>query len=146
MKKISALGFVVLFFMSCGSAQKGADQEGAITSIRWETEGGGNIRFEITPAGNAYQIRVTRHAFQEVETILSLPPEEEEVYALITAIFEKRKDLHDETFAPSGATGTWTSITVRYAGGSPVTIDTIDASGGLSPIYAYVAKNIQQTP
>ncbi len=75
---------------------------------------------------------------------MSLPPEEEEVYALITAIFEKRKDLHDETSAKTGATGTWTSITVRYAGGEPVTIDTIDASGGLSPIYAYVAKNIQQ--
>ncbi len=146
MKKISTLGFVVLFFMSCGSAQKGADQEGAITSILWETEGGGDIQFEITPAGSAYQIRVTRHAFQEVETILSLPPEEEQVYALVTAVFEKRKDLHDETSAKTGATGTWTSITVRYAGGSPVTIDNIDASGGLSPIYAYVAKNIQQAP
>ena len=146
MKKISALGFVVLFFMSCGSAQKGADPQGAITSILWETEGGGDIRFEITPAGNAYQIRVTRHAFQEVETILSLPPEEEQVYALVTAVFEKRKDLHDETSAKTGATGTWTSITVRYAGGSPVTIDTIDASGVRSPIYAYVAKNIQQAP
>ena len=71
MKKISALGFAVLLFMSCGSAQKGADQEGAITSILWDTEFGGDIRFAITPAGNANQIRGTMHAFQEGETILS---------------------------------------------------------------------------
>ena len=61
-------------------------------------------------------------------------------------IFEKQKDLHEKTSAQTGATGTWTSITVRYAGGEPVTIDTIDASGELSPIYAYVATNIQQAP
>lgn len=65
---------------------------------------------------------------------------------MVTAVFEKRKNLHDETAVLTGATGTWTTITVCYAEGERVTIDNIDASGGLSPIYAYVAKNIQQAP
>ena len=58
-------------------------------------------------------------------------------------IIERFKiDLYDETIEPQGLTGTWTSITIIYAGGGEDKINNISPQGELMSLYEFIEDKI----
>ena len=115
--------------------------EGEIQSLIWETEGGGNILFGITRDDDRYRIHVTRYQGSETDTEITLSEEDGDTYFLVDDIFEKRRNLCNDTFIPRGETGTWTTINL-FSENDQVVIKNIEAWGELRIIPEFVEQEL----
>jgi hypothetical protein len=81
---------------------------------------------------------VTERQGRSVNLTIRLTATDTAVYQLVADIFAGCRDIRDDTFAPHGATGTWTSITLNYADGRADTVKNIDVGGEMGQLYRFV--------
>ncbi|MBU1701920.1 MAG: hypothetical protein KJ970_07280 [Candidatus Eisenbacteria bacterium] len=110
----------------------------------WETNGGGDIKFEIAPAETGYDIHVSRNAFRVVDTWIRLTVVDRDVYPIVRQIFAGERDLYRDTFKPQNETGTWTSITLVSSSGSQHKIDHIKPGGDLGVLPRFVTRVLDE--
>lgn len=134
--------FCLFFFCSYNVNQGRIYPDGDIVKIKWDTFGGGDILFEITENDSGYDINVLRKNFLEMDTLLILTNIYEQSYIIIQDIFNKKKDLYNETYHPVDPVGTWTSINLYYSGSEEVIIKNIYTHGDLRYIRNFVEDNI----
>ncbi|MFH1288246.1 MAG: hypothetical protein ABII25_06070 [bacterium] len=147
MKKqfVNIIIFLCFFSICCITNSDENNNSKTINKLVWETIGGGDRKFEIYESNNNYEVTVHRYNFQERKDIFSLTNEDEEVFSLVNAIFLGNKDLHDETFTPSGEIGTWTTIILIYSDSTEEKISNIKAWGDLSIISSFVENKLNGT-
>ena len=116
---------------ACGS-------HGEIQALVWDTTGGGDLHFSAVKASLDYQIVVTQRQGSTPNLTIRLTAADTVAYQLLDDIFAGRRDVRNDTFAPHGATGTWTSITLMYADGHSDAVHNIEASGELGQLYGFV--------
>jgi len=104
------------FLLGCGGR---VESEPAPTfvqaeSIEWETQGGGNLRFDVRRGeGGSFVIRVTRRDFRAVDATVTLTREKSvPIYDLVAQVFEGKENLSGSESPERGETGTWTSVFV----------------------------------
>lgn len=140
--------FVVLAVtaLAClGAACSSCDDPHAgnvLQRLIWETEGGGDIRFEIEPSGADFTITVQRCNYSEMSQTIDLTAADGEVYPLVHDIFHGQVDVHQYTFVPIGPTGTWTSITLVYTDGTQEVVENIQAAGELGILPDFVERHL----
>jgi len=115
--------------------------EEEIQSFIWKTEGGGDILYEITKDDDRYRIHVTRCLGSETDAEITLSGEDGDTYFLVDDIFEKRRNLCNDTFIPRGVSGSWTTITL-LSENDQVIIKNIDAWGELRIISEFVKQKL----
>jgi hypothetical protein len=89
-----------------------------VTKIIWSTQGGGQINFEITRDSSDYSVHLISKEFNGCDTVLQLRSEAGEPYEATDDVFEGRTTLRNRDWPPGAMTGTWTTITIEYEGGS----------------------------
>ncbi len=117
--------------------------EDDILKMIWETGGGGDLRFEIVRDGENFDITVIRCAFEAVDQQIVVTALDGEVYELISDIFDKIRDLYDDTYVPYGVSGSWTSIMLLFTGGEEIVIKNISAWNDLHILYTFVEAHIR---
>jgi len=137
------LASILLWLCSCteesGTEEVQNQSASPIHEFTWETMGGGQVKFRVTPAGEgAFSVHVREHNFKAVGKDLNLTSADGEAYQVVKQIFDGTLDLRQETFTPRGATGSWTSITVATADGKSVTIKNISPGGRLLPLGQFI--------
>ncbi len=136
---VPAVAFIIFAFavLSCDRHYPYPDED--IRQMIWDTGGGGDLRFEIEPDAENFDITVTRCNFVPVSREIVLTSRDGDVHALVESIFDKSRNLYNDTYIPAGATGTWTSITLVFESGRELTIDNIAVQGGdLLLLYEFV--------
>jgi len=114
---------------------------GDIQSLIWNTSGGGDLVFTITKDDALYQIQVSQYEFKETDLEISLSEEDGDVYFLVDNIFNKKRNLFQDTLAPGGETGSWTSITLVFEDLN-LTIKNIDLQGELKILYEFITEKM----
>ena len=115
-----------------------------ITSLVWETTGGGEIKFTVLPHGSDYRIHVERYSFVDVDKELALTAENADVLKLVEDIFTKKDNLFwaGRIEIPGVATGTWTNITLICANNKEITYE-IGYGTRLQALYNFVDQAMQ---
>lgn len=83
-------------------------------SIEWETQGGGDLRFDVRRGeSGSFVIRVARRDFRVVDANINLTREESlPVSDLVARVFDGKESLSGSESDERGETGTWTSVCV----------------------------------
>ena len=125
---------LIALYSGCGDGGPVDDEEDLtgleITGVVWETLGGGDLLFSITPQIGRFVISVERFDFQEVDKVIYLSSTDPDVHDFVTGVFEKSIDINDYTFIPipENPLGSWTSITLKYEGDREARIPNIRIS------------------
>jgi hypothetical protein len=136
---VSLICFVALIGCKSSSDDDPVNPEQSqITSMVWETTGGGDMKFKVEEGSAGYMITVERHDFHAVDIAVPLTSSNPDVLNLVKGIFEGQTDLNDYTFVPQGQTGTWTSITLIDVDDHETKINNIDPTGWLKILYDFV--------
>jgi preprotein translocase subunit SecD len=144
MKNYLFLIFGFLFLISCNVLKKNNPSalnknDTKIISLKFDTSGGGDIQFKISPANNEYKINITRYQFASVIREINVSKNTNtELHELLNKIFSKEIDIRNEVYEPGGSTGTWTSVTVNYDTQEAVEIPNIDVNNRLKLLYNYI--------
>ena len=145
MKKGIFILIIILLLFSCevnDEARIYYDEN--IEGVLFDTNGGGDIQFQISRNENNFIIEVNRYRFSDINEEFTLSSSEYDVFNLISKIFNKELDLYDEVYEATGETGTWTDATLHYVGEKIVNITNITISGDLNILYTYVENAINE--
>jgi hypothetical protein len=128
---------------SSGDTSEATSEDTVIEGLSWNTNGGGDLHFGIVKNGKDYQINVTRYNFMTLDETITLDSNTENIYGLVNDIFNERHDLNNDTFSPSGETGSFTSITLIYSNDNKVTIKNINSESILLFLRLFVEVNLE---
>lgn len=95
---------------------------GEVARLIWNTEGGGQIQFEVTKADSAYAVRLLRVRYIACDTLLLLTSSSGAPYRATDDVFSGRTTLRSHDWAPGVIAGTWTTITLVDARGRSETL------------------------
>ncbi len=90
---------------------------GPVAKLIWDTDGGGQMHFEITAADSVYALQVASVHFQVCDTVLFLTSASPDVYNLVDDVFSGEVVLQAHDYSGDGETGTWTKIILIYETG-----------------------------
>ena len=144
--KIRYIIFIAIIFISCVTADDKEEQyfNQEIMKITFNTTGGGDLKFSITPVAGAYQISVERYDFNGSDMkILLSERDNSEVFRLVDKIFTRQTNLHNEVYKPQGLTGSWTTVTITSETDETSEISNISPSKNLRPLYDYIELKIK---
>lgn len=110
-----------------------------IISIDFNTTGGGDVQFKISPVNSEYKINIIRYRYASasVETGVS-ENTNTELYGLLSKIFSEEIDIRDEVYKPEGQTGTWTTVIVNYDTQEAVKVTNVSVVNRLRVLYDYI--------
>jgi hypothetical protein len=81
-----------------------------------------------------------------VDLTVILTPQAAPAYEIVDDLFTGRRDAHEFTFEPQGATGTWTSLRLDRVDGATETIADIDPRSDLRPLLEFVVDAVPSQP
>ncbi len=121
-----------------------APPDSLLAGLLWNTQGGGDLRFRVERDGKGYRIQVERYDFRGTDAILQLTAENANVFSVVDHLFAAPAEIDNMTAAPEGATGTWTTVTLRFADESEKVLTDIDALGRLNALYRFVEQETKE--
>ena len=136
------LGFLLL--VSCKTLDKSGstdltNDKAKIISINFNTTGGGDIQFKVSPTNNEYKINITRYQYTSASVEISISENTNtELHGLLSKIFSKEIDIRDEVYKPEDPTGSWTTVIVNYDTQEAVKITNVVVNNKLSVLYDYI--------
>tara|TARA_B100000809_G_scaffold263252_2_gene316049 strand:- start:798 stop:1256 length:459 start_codon:yes stop_codon:yes gene_type:complete len=136
------LGFLLL--VSCKTLDNKSstdltNDKAKIISINFNTTGGGDIQFKISPTNSEYKINIIRYRYTSASVEISISENTNtELHGLLSKIFSKEIDIRDEVYKPEDPTGTWTTVTVNYDTQEAVKITNVVVNNKLSVLYDYI--------
>ncbi len=122
----------------------------AINKIEWDTSGGGNLHYILTPNADKegeYLIQLTAMHFQTRQEQIVIPADEVRLHNRIDALFGGRLKITEQTMDPNARTGSFSQVTLYNALGvlaiykRPV-IANRGAENLFDEIRAYIEANI----
>jgi len=144
MKNCLVFIFGFLLLVSCNVLDRNGstdltNDKTKIISINFDTTGGGDIQFEISPTNSEYKINVTRYRYTSASAeIIISESTNTEVHGLLGKLFSKEIDIQDEVYKPEGQTGTWTTVIVNYDTQESVKLANVSVNNRLSVLYNYI--------
>ncbi len=144
MKTIILL-FILILLIGCAETQ--TDIYVDCNLLKWDTTGGGEIKFDVKYDTNfieRFNIYVNRYLYDETNLIFQLnPTDNSNCYYTLDNIFNAKVNINGNFKESSLPTGSWTSIKVYTLDNYEHEILNIDLRNNLLELKNYVVSNIE---
>ena len=149
MKNSLVFVFGFLLLVSCNILDKKSstdltNDKTNIISIDFNTLGGGDIQFKISPIKSDYKINVTRYQYTSASVEISISEETNtELQVLLNSIFSKELDIRNEVYNPQDQSGSWTTVTISYDTQEDFEVKNVIVNSRLRVLYDYIKNNLK---
>ncbi len=131
--------FFILLIPSCKTVEQ---NNSSITSIVFETRGGGDILFDVKKISNQFLVNVNRYNFSDTTMSFYVSSRDIDEYNILQKLFLDPAYIKEFVNKPLGPTGSWSSIILIF-GSKIMEIDDIVVEKELLILYEYIVNIIE---